>query len=76
VAEALAEGGFVAEAVFLEKSRSGDHILIYTSAEDLQAGIEALSKSKVPLVQEFNQLLAESVDMEDAVSLELIFHTP
>jgi Family of unknown function (DUF6176) len=74
--EAMAEGGFVAEAVFLERSDSGDHILIYTSAQDLQAGSEALSNSKLPLVQEFNQLLAESVDMEKAVSLELIYHTP
>ena len=76
VVEAMAEGGFVAEAVFLERSDSGDHILIYASAHDLQAGTKALSNSKLPLVQEFNQLMAESVDMENAVSLELIFHTP
>jgi hypothetical protein len=74
--EAMAEGGFVAEAVFLERSASGDHILIYTSAQDLQAGIEALSNSKLPLVREFNQLMAESVDIENAISLELIYHTP
>jgi hypothetical protein len=73
---AMAEGGFVAEAVFLERSDRGDHILIYTSAQDLQAAIEALSKSKLPLVQQFNQLMAESVDIENAVSLELIYHTP
>jgi Family of unknown function (DUF6176) len=76
VVEAMAEGGFIAEAVFLERSDGGDHILIYTSAHDLQAGIKALSNSKLPLVQEFNQLMAESVDIENAVSLELIFHTP
>lgn len=74
--EAMAEGGVVAEAVFLERSGSCDHILIYTSAQDLRAGIEALSNSKLSLVQEFNQLLAESVDIENAVSLELIYHTP
>jgi Family of unknown function (DUF6176) len=74
--EVLAEGGFVAEAVFLERSDSGDHILVYTSAQDLQAGMEALSNSKQSVVQEFNQLLAESVDIENAVSLELIYHTP
>ena len=74
--EAMAEGGFVAEAVFLERSVSGDHILIYTSAQDLQAGMEALSNSKLSLVQEFNQLMAESLDLENAVSLELIYHTP
>jgi hypothetical protein len=74
--EAMAEGGLVAEAVFLERSDSGDHILIYTSAQDLQAGIKALSNSKLSLVQEFNQLMAESVDTENAVSLELIYHTP
>ena len=74
--EAMAEGGFVAEAVFLEKSDSGDHILIYTSAQNLQAGMEALSSSKLSLVQEFNQLMVESVDTENAVSLELIYHTP
>jgi hypothetical protein len=50
--------------------------LIYTSAKDLKAGMEALSKSKVSLVVEFNQLLAESVDTGNAVSLELIYHTP
>jgi Family of unknown function (DUF6176) len=76
MAEALAEGGLVAEAVFLEKSDSGEQILIYTSAEDLPAGMEALSKSTLPLVQEFNRLLAESVDVEHAVSLKLIFHAP
>ena len=74
--EAMAEAGFVAEAVFLERSDSGDHILIYTSAQNLRAGIEALSSSKLSLVQEFNQLMAESLDIENAVSLELIYHTP
>jgi hypothetical protein len=74
--EALGEGGFIAEAVFLERSDVGDHILIYTSAHDLQAGTKALSNSKRPLVQEFNQLLAESVEIQNAVSLDLIFHTP
>jgi hypothetical protein len=73
--EAMAEAGLVAEAVFLERSDSGDHILIYTSAQDLQAGMEALSSSKLSLIQEFNQLLAESVDIENAASLELIYHT-
>jgi hypothetical protein len=76
LAEALAEGGLLAEAVFLESSDSGDHILIYTSAEDLKAGIEALSNSKLPLVQEFNQLMASNLDVSNAVSLELIYHTP
>lgn len=74
--EAMAEAGIVTEAVFLERSDSGDHLLIYTSAHDLRAGMEALSKSKSSLVQEFNELLAESVDIENAVSLELIYHTP
>ncbi len=74
--EAMAEVGFIAEAVFLERSDSGDHVVIYTSAEDLQAGIEALANSELPVVQEFNQLLAESVDTENAVSLELVYHTP
>lgn len=73
---ALAEGGFEAEAVFLERSDKGDYILLYTCAHDLQAGMEALSRSKLPVVQEFNQLLAESVDLEDAVTLERIYHTP
>jgi hypothetical protein len=76
VSDAMAEGGFVAEAVFLEKSNKGDHILIYTSARDLQAAFMALSNSTLPLVQEFNQLLAESVDIENAVPLEFIYHTP
>jgi hypothetical protein len=74
--EAMADGGLVAEAVFLERSDGGDHLLIYTSAQDLRAGMEALSKSKLPLIQEFNQLMAESVDLEKAVSLEFIYHTP
>ena len=73
---AMAEGGFIAEAVFLEKSDRGDYILIYTSAQDLQAGVEALSNSKLPLVREFNQVLAESVDTGNAVSLKLVYHTP
>lgn len=74
--EALAEADIVAEAVFLEKTDDGDHILIYTSAQDLQAGLEVLSNSQKALVQEFNQLLAESVDIENAVTLGLIYHTP
>jgi Family of unknown function (DUF6176) len=74
--EAMAEGGVRAEAVFLEQSDGGEHILIYTSAQDLQAGIQALSESKLPLIQEFNQILAESVDTENAVSLQLVYHTP
>lgn len=72
----MAEGGLIAEAVFLERSDGADHLLIYTSAQDLQAGMDALSKSKLSLVEEFNQLLAESVDTEKAVSLELVYHTP
>jgi Family of unknown function (DUF6176) len=74
--KAMAEAGIVAEAVFLERSDGGDHILIYTSARDLQAGIEALSRSQLSLVREFNQLLAESVDIENAVALEFMYHTP
>ncbi|RJQ69348.1 MAG: hypothetical protein C4519_21820 [Desulfobacteraceae bacterium] len=75
--EAMAEGGLGAEAVFLERgAESGDHLLIYTRAKDLKVAMEALSKSKLPLVKEFNQLMAESVDLENAVSLELIYHTP
>lgn len=74
--EAMAEGGFVAEAVFLERSDSGDHILIYTRAQDLRAGMDALANSTLPLIEEFNQLMSESVDLENAVTLELIYHTP
>src|SRR5688500_9107652 len=73
--EVMTEAGFIAEAVFLEKRGGDDYILIYTSAQNLQAGIQVLSNSKMPLVQEFNQLLVESVDTENAVSLELIYHT-
>jgi len=72
----MAEGGVLTEAVFLERSDSGDHLLIYTSAQYLHAGMKALSNSKQPLVQEFNQLLTESVEIENAASLELIYHTP
>jgi hypothetical protein len=74
--EVMAEGGFLAEAVFLERNDSGDHLLIYTSARDLEAGLVALSNSKLRLVQESNQLLAESVEVENAVSLQPIYHTP
>jgi hypothetical protein len=42
----MAEGGVLTEAVFLERSDSGDHLLIYTSAQDLHAGMKALSNSK------------------------------
>jgi hypothetical protein len=76
VLEALSEAGLMAEAVFLERSASGDHLLIYTRAQDLKAGMETLASSKLPLVQEFNRLMAESLDIENAVSLELIYHTP
>lgn len=76
LAEAMAEGGFLVEGVFLERSQSGDHLLLYTSAQDLQAAFDALSRSKVPLVQEFDRVMAESVDLENAVSLELVYHTP
>lgn len=74
--EALAEGEVMAEAVFLERSDDGDHVLIYTRAEDLRAAMEALAKSELPLVREFNRLLGESVEVEKAVSLELVYHTP
>ncbi len=73
VVEAMAEGGLVAEAVFLESSGNGDHILIYTSAQDLKAATETLSDPKLPLVQEFNQLMAENLDIENAVSPKLIY---
>lgn len=76
VTEALAEAGLISEAVFLEMSDQGDHLLIYTSANALPAANEALSKSELPLVREFNQLMAESVDTGKAVTLKLIYHTP
>lgn len=74
--EAMAEGGVVAEAVFLERTDRGDSILVYTSAQNLQAGMETLSNSRLQVVQEFNRLLTDSVDLEDAVSMKLIYHTP
>lgn len=74
--EAMAAAGLLAEAVFLERSDRGDHILIYTRAQDLRAGMEALSNSKLPLIKAFNRLLTESVDLENAITLELIYHTP
>lgn len=76
VSEAMAELGFLAEAVFMESTDRGDYILIYTSAKDLPAANEALSRSQLPLVREFDQLMTETVDMENAVALELIYHTP
>ena len=76
VTEAMAAVGFIAEAVFAERSDHGDYIVIYTSAKDLSAANEALSSSQLPLIREFDQLIAETVDMEKAVALELIYHTP
>lgn len=43
VTEAMAEVGLIAEAVFMERSDHGDYLLVYTSAEDLPAAIEALA---------------------------------
>jgi hypothetical protein len=43
VTEAMAEAGLVAEAVFLERSADGDHVLIYTDTKDLTAANEALA---------------------------------
>jgi Family of unknown function (DUF6176) len=74
--EAMAEVGFMAEAVFMERSDRGDYILVYTRAKDLPAANEALSRSQLPLVREFDQLMVETVDMAKAVTLELIYHTP
>jgi hypothetical protein len=76
VTEAMAELGFIAEAVFMERSARGDYLLIYTSAKDLRAANEALSSSQLPLVREFDQLMAKTVDTEKAVALELMYHTP
>ena len=76
VTEAMAESGFIAEAVFMEKSDHGDYVLIYTSARDLPVANEALSGSRLSLVREFDRLLTETVDLEKAVALELIYHTP
>ena len=66
----------IAEAVFMESSDRGDYVLIYTSAKDLGAATEALSSSQLPLVREFDRLMAETVDIEKAVALELIYRTP
>lgn len=76
VTEAMAEAGLVAEAVFLERSADGDHVLIYTDTKDLTAANEALARSRLPLVREFNQLMAETVDLEKAVVLDPIYRTP
>jgi hypothetical protein len=64
VTKVLAEVGLIAEAVFMERSGHGDYLLIYTSAKDLRAANEALSSSQLPLVREFDRLLAETVDIE------------
>src|SRR5918992_1291177 len=74
--EVMAEVGFIAEAVFMERSDDGDYLVIYTSAQDLRAANEALSSSQRPLVREFDQLMAETVDLEKAAGLELPYHTP
>ena len=74
--EVLAEVGLIAEAVFMERSDHGDYLLIFTSAKDLRAANEALSSSELPLVREFDQLMAASVDMERSAALELLYHTP
>ena len=76
VTEVLAEVGLIAEAVFIERSDHGDYLLIYTSAKDLRAANEALSSSRLALVREFDQLMAETVDMEQSAGLELLYHTP
>ena len=76
VTEVLAEVGLIAEAVFMERSDHGDYLLIYTSAKNLRAANEALSSSQLPLVREFDQLISETVDMEKAAGLELLYHTP
>ena len=76
VTEVLADVGLIAEAVFMERSDHGDYLLIYTSAKDLRAANEGLSSSQLPLVREFDQLMAETVDMEKASGLELLYHTP
>jgi hypothetical protein len=41
VTEVMAEVGFIAEAVFMERTHRGDYLLIYTSAKDLPAANEA-----------------------------------
>jgi Family of unknown function (DUF6176) len=74
--EAMAEGGLQAEAVFLEHSVEGDYLLIYTSAPDLKAGMEALARSRLPLNREFDQLMVENLETDKAVSLDLVYHTP
>jgi hypothetical protein len=74
--EVLAEVGLIAEAVFMDPSNHGDYLLIYTSAKDLRAANEALSSSQLPLVREFDQLMAETVDMDKAAGLELLYHMP
>jgi hypothetical protein len=76
VTAVLAEVGLIAEAVFMERSDHGDYLLIYTSAKDLRAANEALSSSQLPLVREFDQLMAETVDMHKSAALELLYHTP
>lgn len=72
----MAEGGVVAEAVFLETSENGEYLLILTSARDLKAAMAAFAASKLPVVQEFNQILTETVDVGKAVTLEFIYQTP
>jgi hypothetical protein len=74
--EAMAELGLTAEAAFIETSEDRDYVLIYTSAKALPAADEALSRSQLPLVREFDQLMADTVDTKSAVSLESIYHTP
>ncbi len=74
--EAMSAGGLVAEAVFLEISDAGEYLVIYTSGEDLEAALARLSNMDVPIVQEFDRLLGKSVDIEHAVVLNLIYHTP
>ncbi len=76
MAEVMAQVGFTAEAVFIERSDHGDYILVYTSAKDLAAVNEALSSYQLPLAREFDQLMVETVDVERAVLLESVYHTP
>lgn len=73
VIEALQAEGIRDEAVFLMNEGKMSYLYLYSRSRDLISAGRAFEASTLPVDIEFKQIMAECLDLSNAVPLNLVF---
>jgi hypothetical protein len=73
VIEALRSEGIRDEAVFLMNEGEMSYLYLYSRSKDLMSAGRAFEESSLPVDIEFKQIMAECLDLSNAVPLKLVF---